>query len=168
MVRNGESMRISAGVTPRPGIYYGWIIVSVALVSMAFWLGIRSSFSIFYVALLEDFQWTRAGSAGAQSMALIVYTLLAPLVGGLIDRFGPRRVVVPGILILAFGLMLCGSIKTLNQFYLYYGVVMGSGITCIGIITGIAGFFKKLGNDNFALTAAIVDDLTSRSFKCTS
>jgi hypothetical protein len=28
-------------------LYYGWIIVAVALVSMAFWLGIRSSFSIF-------------------------------------------------------------------------------------------------------------------------
>jgi MFS family permease len=102
-------------------VYYGWIIVAVALVSMAFWLGIRTSFSIFYVALLEDFSWTRAGSAGVQSIALITYTLLAPLVGGLIDRFGPRRVVVPGILILAFGLMLCSSIKTLNQFYLYYG-----------------------------------------------
>ena len=126
--------------------YYGWIIVAVALVSMAFWLGIRTSFSIFYVALLEDFPWTRAGSAGVQSIALITYTLLAPLVGGLIDRFGPRRVVVPGILILASGLMLCSSIKTLNQFYLFYGVVMGSGITAIGIITYsavLAHWFEK-------------------------
>ncbi len=139
-------MSISEGRTPWPGIYYGWIIVAVALVSMAFWLGIRSSFSVFYVALLEDFRWTRAGSAGVQSIALITYTLLAPLVGGLIDRFGPRRVVVPGILILAFGLMLCSSIKTLSQFYLFYGVVMGSGITCIGIITYsaiLAHWFEK-------------------------
>ena len=104
-----------------PEFYYGWIIVAVALVSMAFWLGIRTSFSIFYVALLEDFPWTRAGSAGVQSIALISYTFLAPLVVGLIDRFGPRRVVVPGILILALGLTLCSSIKNLNQFYLYYG-----------------------------------------------
>ena len=139
-------MNISEGGTHRPGFYYGWIIVAVALVSMAFWLGIRSSFSVFYVALLEDFHWTRAGSAGVQSMALVTYTLLAPLVGGLIDRFGPRRVVVPGIMILAFGLMLSSSIKTLNQFYLFYGVVMGAGITCIGIITYsaiLAHWFEK-------------------------
>lgn len=71
--------------------YYGWVIVAIALVSMAFWLGIRSSFSVFYVALLEEFPWNRGGSAGVQSMALITYTFLAPLVGGLIDRFGPRR-----------------------------------------------------------------------------
>ncbi|MGD9139554.1 MAG: MFS transporter [Desulfobacterales bacterium] len=118
----------------------------MALVSMAFWLGIRSSFSVFYVALLDEFKWTRAGSAGAQSIALISYTILAPLVGTLIDRLGPRRVVIPGILVLACGLVLFSSIKTLNQFYLFYGVVMGSGITCIGIITYsaiLAHWFEK-------------------------
>jgi len=65
-------MSLSEGGTHRPGIYYGWIIVAVALVSMAFWLGIRSSFSVFYVALLEDFHWTRAGSASVQSIAIIL------------------------------------------------------------------------------------------------
>ncbi|MDX2497393.1 MAG: hypothetical protein QNL11_05760 [Desulfobacterales bacterium] len=61
--------------------FYGWIIVMVALVSMAFWIGIRTSFSVFYVALLEEFSWSRGDSAGAQSLALITYTVLAPLVG---------------------------------------------------------------------------------------
>ena len=126
--------------------YYGWIIVAVALVSMAFWFGIRSSFSIFYVALLEDFPWNRGDSAGVQSMALITYTIMAPLVGGLIDRFGPRRVVVLGIIVLTTGLMLCSTIKTLIQFYLFYGIIMGTGITCIGIVTYsaiLAHWFEK-------------------------
>jgi MFS family permease len=126
--------------------YYGWIIVSVALVSMAFWFGIRANFSVFYVALLEEFAWNRAGSAGVQSVALLTYTVLAPLVGGLIDRFGPRRVVVPGILILALGLILCRTIETLAQFYLFYGVVVGTGITAIGIVTYsaiLAHWFEK-------------------------
>ena len=82
-------------------LYFGWVIVGVALVSMAFWLGIRTSFSVFYVALLEDFPWNRGDSAGVQSAALLTYTLLAPLVGGMIDRFGPRRVILPGILVLS-------------------------------------------------------------------
>lgn len=126
--------------------YYGWVIVAVALVSMAFWLGIRSSFSVFYVALLEEFSWNRGESAGVQSMALITYTLLAPAVGSLIDRFGPRRVIVPGILILSFGLILCATINTLAQFYVLYGVFMGTGITCIGIVSYsaiLAHWFEK-------------------------
>lgn len=122
-------------VTDFWGIYYGWIIVAVALVSMGFWFGIRSSFSVFYVALLEEFRWSRGETAGVQSMALITYTILAPLVGGLIDRLGPRRIVGTGILVLASGLVLCAFIKTLVQFYLYYGVVMAAGITCISIVS---------------------------------
>jgi len=97
-------------------LFYGWIIVAVALVSMAFWLGIRSSFSVFYVTLLEDFSWSRGSAAGVQSVALVTYTLLAPMVGGLIDRFGPRRVVIPGIVILSLGLVLSSTIKTLHRF----------------------------------------------------
>ena len=127
-------------------IYYGWVIVAIGLVSMAFWYGIRSSFAIFYVALLEDFPWSRAESAGVQSMALMTYTILAPLVGGLIDRFGPRRIIVPGILILSSGLILCGSIKTLAQFYIFYGVVAGTGVTCIALVSYaaiLAHWFEK-------------------------
>jgi MFS family permease len=81
-------------------------------------------------------------------MALITYTILAPLLGGLINRFGPHRVVVPGILVLALGLMLCSMLETLTQFYLLYGVVMGSGITCISIVTYsaiLAHWFEKNG-----------------------
>ncbi|MBN1102431.1 MAG: MFS transporter [Deltaproteobacteria bacterium] len=119
----------------RGKFYYGWIIVGVGLVSMAFWFGIRSSFSVFYVALLEEYPWSRAESAGVQSVALMVYTVLAPLVGGLIDRFGPRRIILPGIGILFAGLMMCASMRTLSQFYVYYGVVVGTGVTAIGIVS---------------------------------
>jgi MFS family permease len=113
---------------------------------MAFWMGIRTSFSVFYVALLEDFPWNRGASAGVQSMALITYTFMAPLVGGLIDRFGPRRVIAPGILILAVGLMLCSKIEILTQFYIFYGVIVGAGISCIGIVSYssiLAHWFEK-------------------------
>jgi MFS family permease len=128
------------------GFYYGWIIVAVALVSMGFWFGIRSGFAIFYVALLEDFSWNRGESAAVQSMAMIAYTIMAPVVGGLIDRFGPRRVVVPGILILFLGLMLCALIETLTQFYIYFGVIVGMGVTSIGIVSYsaiLAHWFEK-------------------------
>ncbi len=115
--------------------FYGWVIVGVALLSMAFWFGIRSSFSIFYVALLEEFRWGRGEAAGVQSMAMLVYTFVAPAAGGLIDRFGPRRVVGPGILILALGLFLCSRIQSLAQFYVFYGLMVAVGVTAIAIVS---------------------------------
>ena len=139
-------MSIAKKIAGSTTFYYGWIIVAVALISMAFWMGIRTSFSVFYVALLEDFPWSRGSSAGVQSMALITYTCMAPLVGGLIDRFGPRRVITPGILILAIGLMLSSRIEILPEFYIFYGVIAGAGISCIGIVSYsaiLAHWFEK-------------------------
>jgi MFS family permease len=117
------------------GIYYGWIIVAVALISMAIWFGIRTSFSVFYVAILEEFHWNRGDTAGVQSLALIFYSIMAPIVGGLIDRFGPSRIIVPGIILLSLGLMSCSTIDTLFQFYLFYGAMVGTGLTCIGLVS---------------------------------
>ena len=113
--------------------YYGWVIVGLALVSMGFWAGLRSSFAIFYVALLDEFSWSRGGAAGVQSMAYIVYVFLAPVAGWLIDRFGPRRVILPGTMLLAAGLALSANTNSLFQFYLWYGGVAGCGITFISI-----------------------------------
>jgi MFS family permease len=146
METNKKSMSLEKKIIASTDIYYGWIIVAIGLISMAFWFGIRSSFSIFYVALLEDYPWSRSEAAGVQSMALITYTILAPLVGGLIDRFGPRRIISLGILLLSVGLMLCGSVKTLPQFYFLYGVLMAAGITSISIVSYsaiIAHWFEK-------------------------
>ena len=129
--------------------YYGWVIVGVALVSMGFWFGFRITFSVFYVALLEEFSWGRGESAGVQSLALIIYTVTAPLVGGLIDRFGPHRIIIPGVLLLGLGLILCTLIKSLGHFYFFYAVVAGTGVTSIAIVSYTAilahWFVKKRG-----------------------
>ncbi len=131
---------------PSLPFFYGWVIVGVGIVSMAFWFGIRASFSVFYVALLEEFSWSRGETAGIQSMSLITYTFIAPAVGGLIDRFGPRRIIIPGILVLASGLILCSSIHTIGQFYLIYGVIVATGVTSIAIVSYsaiLAHWFEK-------------------------
>ena len=127
-------------------LYYGWFIVGVSIVSLTFWFGMRGIFSVFYVALLEDFPWSRGGGAGAQSMSLIIYTIMAPIVGVLIDRFGPRRIIVPGILFMASGLILSASINSLAQFYLLYGVLASIGAASIGVVSYtaiLAHWFKK-------------------------
>jgi MFS family permease len=115
-------------------IFYGWIIVVLGFFSMAFWMGITSTFSVFYVALLDEFGWQRAASAGVIATTQIVYTLAAPCIGALIHRFGPRRVVVPGIIILGGGLALSSSIGSLAQFYLFYGLPVGIGVSCISMV----------------------------------
>jgi len=92
-------------------------------------------FSVFLVALVEEFGWAAGETSGAQSLAMIVYIVAAPIAGGLVDRFGPRRVIVPGILLFAAGVALSGSIHRLLDFYLYFGLMAGVGVTFVSIST---------------------------------
>ena len=139
-------MEKDTGRRPRSHFYYGWVIVAVALISMAFWFGFRSMFSVFLVALVDDFGWGRAEISGVQSVAMICYIIAAPLVGGLVDRFGPRRVILPGILLMAVGLALSSAIHGLFQYYLFYGVLGGVGVAFISLAAYTAiipHWFKK-------------------------
>jgi MFS family permease len=126
-------MERNIGRRPRRNFYYGWVIVAVALISMAFWFGFRSMFSVFLVALVEDFGWGRAEISGVQSVTMVCYIIAAPLVGGLVDRFGPRRVILPGIILMAAGLALSSTIHGLLQYYLYYGVLGGVSVAFISL-----------------------------------
>ena len=114
-------------------VYYGWVIVGLSMISMAFWFGIRTTFSVFFVALIDHFHWGRAEAAGAQSIAMLVYMIMAPIIGTLVDRIGPRKVIVPGIFMTGLGLLLCTQIRTLFQFYLFFGIIVGTGVTCLSI-----------------------------------
>lgn len=129
--------------------YYGWIIVAIGFLSMGVWLAMRATFSVFLVVLLDEFHWSRAAAAGVQSVSFIVYTFSAPLVGALLDRFGPRRVILPGIVILCAGLFLSSYVQNLTQLYIFYGVIVAFGVTFVSIIAFSAilsrWFEKKRG-----------------------
>jgi len=115
--------------------YFGWIIVGLAFCSLAFWFGIRISFSVFYVTLSSEFPWGAGPLAGAQAIALVAAMASAPLIGALIDRYGPRKIILPGILMTSAGLMLCATMSSLLEFYVYYGIIAGSAITAVGVVS---------------------------------
>lgn len=113
--------------------YYGWVIVGLAMISLSFWFGIRTTFSVFFVALIDHFHWSRAEAAGAQSIAMLVYMIMAPIIGMLMDRIGPKKTILPGIFLTGLGFLLCTQIESLFQFYLFFGVIVGIGVTCLSI-----------------------------------
>jgi MFS family permease len=114
--------------------YFGWIVVGLAFLSIAFWFGVRTSFSVFYVTFSSVFPWREAPLAGVQAMALVASMVSSPLIGALIDRYSPRRILIPCVLIASAGLALCATISTLFEFYLYYGIIVGSAATAVGVV----------------------------------
>jgi MFS family permease len=114
---------------PLPG---SWLIAGSASVVFGFARGIHTSFGVFYVALLDNFGWSRGATAGVYSMNLIVDAILSPIVGHLLDRYGPKRIVGIGCLILASGLLLSSQINSLWQFFIFFGLVSAIGLSFIG------------------------------------
>jgi len=85
------------------------------------------AWSVFIQPLNAEFGWNRADIGLAFAIACLVFGLMTYPAGRLSDRYGPRRVVVVGSLILACGFMLSGLIQTKVQLYLTYGVIAGFG-----------------------------------------
>ncbi len=128
-------------------IFYGWIIVATGFVSLAIAYGIRHSFpAAFYPAILDEFGWSRATTASIFSLILLVYGLSALIGGTLVDRFGPRRVLASGALLLALGTALSSQARELWHFYLTFGVLTAFGIGLLGItplVTVLSHWFVR-------------------------
>ena len=75
-----------ATLARRLPFFYGWIIVSVVFVTMAFGVNARTSFSLLFPPLLDEFGWDRGVTAGAFSFGMLVSAVIGPLLGRLMDR----------------------------------------------------------------------------------
>jgi MFS family permease len=111
-----------------------WLIAALAFVVLGFTRGLHSSFGVFYVALLNNFNWSRGATAGVFSIVLVVDAVLSPLVGYLLDRFGTKTITAAGCVFLSLGLLLSSGVHNLWEFYIYFGLIAAVGITFTGMV----------------------------------
>jgi MFS family permease len=105
-----------------------WSIVATTFVTLVVIYGVWYSYSVFLVALVRQFGWSRSLVAGAFSFFVLVHGALGPLVGWMARRFGPRRLFLAGALVMGVGLTL--TAETTEWWHLYLAF---SGLTAIGI-----------------------------------
>ena len=74
----------------------------------------------FYDFWLEDFGWSRATVTSGNAVGKVILALFAFLTGWIVDRFGPRRVMLVGILLGGIALIGLGRMTSLWFFYLFY------------------------------------------------
>ncbi len=111
-----------------------WLLLGGAFVTFSVGAGFMHSYTVFLVAFIEAFGWTRADVSVAYSVSQIVSGLSSPLVGTLVDRLGPRRLILGGGCLLTIGLLASSYATSLWHMWILYGVVMTLGANCLGLV----------------------------------
>src|SRR5207245_1751506 len=125
-----------------PRFFYGWSIVAIAFVTMGVGVNARTAFSLFFPPILDEFGWSRGITAGAFSFGFLVSAILGPILGRMMDRRGPRAVMLLGVALAGAGLGLAPLVTAPSHLYLTLGVLVGGGTVCLGY-TGHALFLPN-------------------------
>lgn len=145
MTTGTQSPRNEGNRTQKRGnIFYGWWIViagstSQAYTSGTFWQG----FGAFFDPIVEQFGWSRAFTAGAVSLQRTESGAISPFVGWFIDRFGPRKVMLAGIIATGLGFVFLSRINSLWEFYAAFTLItVGLSFgTFLVVTTTVANWF---------------------------
>jgi MFS family permease len=105
--------------------------VSATVNSLAW--SVRSTFAVFYVALLGEFAWRRGEATVGYSLSWLLLLVFSPLAGWLYDRWGARLLVLAGGLFLGMAMALTGRVTMLWHYYLAFGLLGGAGIAFIQV-----------------------------------
>ena len=127
-------------------IYYGWWIVLASFITAFYVAGtVFYGFTAFIEPLADEFGWSYTQISLAASLRGLEMGLLAPFVGILVDRFGSRKLLLSGSLVLGFGIILLGFTKSLAMFYgAFILIAFGAGgCTSVVTITAVANWFDK-------------------------
>ncbi len=116
----GIDQSISNKKTPFK-VFYGWYLVAAsmfsnALVSAVYFQG----FSAFVIPIETTFGWSRSVISGAASLRQAEAGLFGPLTGFLLDKYGARKIIIFGSLIVGFGLIGLGFATGIVMFYVFF------------------------------------------------
>lgn len=119
-------------------IYWGWWIVLAILITFTLSYGSRNAFSVFLKPLSQQFGWTRGATSLAFTINLWVYAASAPIFGLLLDKYGPKPLMLFGTILTAISYYLVSTANSLWELYFYYGVLGGLAFNPLGMMLGNA------------------------------
>jgi MFS family permease len=108
------------------------LLTSFVILTVAFAFGLFC-WPALYRPLTRQFGWNFAQANAGGSIVLFLIGILSPLVGNLVDRFRPKRVILGGTLIIAVALALLSTIHSLQAYYAFC-FLLGIGASAVSIL----------------------------------
>ena len=144
----GVATAAAARVEERDPNYYGWRVVAAACFGVMGGFGslFVYTFAIFVKPLNAQFGWSREAISLGFGLAAITLGLTSPVLGRLIDRFGPRRIILPSVMVFGCGIASLALLRSgVWQFYvtcILIGLV-GNGAAHLAYARSISSWFQQ-------------------------
>jgi MFS family permease len=137
--------------------YPGWRVCLAAFVGVmvSFAAIMPYTFSLFLEPLSKAFGWHREAISSAFGIAAMTVAVFSPGIGLLLDRFPPRRIILPSIVVFALAYMSLSRLTSnIAQFYLTYFVlgIVGNGTAQLAYTRAVLTWFQKRRGIALALT----------------
>ncbi len=129
-----------------PRVFYGWYIVSACVLITLYTGGISYfGFTAVLDPIAHEFGWSYAQISLGASLRGLEIGLLAPLMGFLVDRWGPRRLGLIGSFLLCAGFLLFSRISSIVEFYAAFILIAVGLSTCTQtpLMTAVTNWFRK-------------------------
>jgi OFA family oxalate/formate antiporter-like MFS transporter len=123
-------MNANSNPSARPALGNPWLQLIIGVICMACVANLQYGWTLFVNPIDAKYHWGRADIQFAFTLFVLIETWLIPLEGYLVDRFGPRWVVLGGGVLVAFAWALNSVAASLPV--LYCGAVLGGvGTGCV-------------------------------------
>ncbi|MBI2880462.1 MAG: MFS transporter [Candidatus Tectomicrobia bacterium] len=133
----------------RGRVFYGWYVALAGFVTLAFGAGIWTGFGVFFPPLLAEFSATRGGLSLVVSVGMLSWALSQLFIGTLLNRFGPRRMIVSGVALMGLGSLLSSMVSSAGGLFGTYGllVAVGSALATMNSVSVLVSrwFVRKRG-----------------------
>ncbi|MFW9998414.1 MAG: MFS transporter [Candidatus Odinarchaeota archaeon] len=130
----------------RHKIFYGWwIVLSCFFISLYVSGTIFYGFTAFFEPIAQEFGWSYTQISFASSLRGLEMGLLSPFVGFLVYRFGSRKLIFGGVVIIGFGMILLSKTQTLYMFYAAFLLLSFGAGGCANVttMTAVTNWFSK-------------------------
>ncbi len=139
---------------PRPGppriarerIFYGWWIVFAGWGLMVLGGGLLfHAFGAYVKVLEEEFGWSRTELSLAFALQRVETGVLGPIHGWAVDRYGPRVIMVIGVVLFALSMFAFSLIDSLLGFYLVFALIaIGASLSSmLSVSVAVVNWFRQ-------------------------
>jgi len=106
---------------------YGWVVAIAGCIIIAAAQNTQYAFGVFLKPLINQFGWSRTAISGCVTIRSILGGTMSPISGALSDRYGPKKLIFVGVLIVGLSYLWASRLSSLWELYLTLGVLTGLG-----------------------------------------